>query len=325
MSRAARRGRRRAIVFGVVVALALPFAGESALRASGAPKPWDYSGVRGWTLPASQSRYVDQPDPMPDFALRTNADGLRTELARARTPGVRRVAVVGDSTVFGWGVSAEDALPARLGAALGPGWEALNAGQPGYSSEQVWRLVDGVVAHYAPDVLVFVQPFHDILTAERPDAAWFDGAPPTLLEWIRTESRLYARLRAARPQGPQRPPDDAERADPDRVMRVAPARRAEVRAAMRARLPDAGFVVAVLPTEHELRNGYHAGGEFSEELGGWCAQAGVPFLDLRDTFGPGPADLGRLTLPGDAGHFTRTGADALAARLAEGVRAVAEP
>jgi len=53
------------------------------------------------------------------------------ERAPEPAPGVLRVALVGDSFVFGEGVPLEKALPARLQADLGAKFEILNLGWPG--------------------------------------------------------------------------------------------------------------------------------------------------------------------------------------------------
>jgi len=69
--------------------------------------------------------------------IRTNALGLRGP--ELREPGLRRIAVLGDSTTFGWGVPGELAWPARLQDELdalagAPQYEVLNFGVSGYSS-----------------------------------------------------------------------------------------------------------------------------------------------------------------------------------------------
>lgn len=326
MSRASRRGRWRALAFGSAVAVALPIAAEGGLRLAGYAPPWDTTGVRGWTLPQHTDRVVDQPDPRTDFRIVTNADGLRTSLSRARNGAVKRVAVVGDSTVFGWGVDAEGAIPHQLEVALGEGWEVLNAGQPGYSTEQIARLVDGVVATYAPDLLVYVAPGHDVLDAARTDADILDRRVPTPVAWVRTESRLFALLKGQPTQGgaPQRPPDGPDRDDPRRVMRVPVARRGELLAQMVARMAPAPVVATVLPGEGELRQGALPRDQRAALLDQLATQAGARFVDVRGAFG-GPVDVATMTLPGDPGHYSAVGAEVLARTLAVHVRQIVAP
>lgn len=80
-----------------------------------------------------------------ETAIRIDRLGLRGSEIPARSAGQRRVLVVGDSLVFGYGVEAEQALPACLQRELGAcGVPAVcgNAGVPTYGSKHV-------VAHMA--------------------------------------------------------------------------------------------------------------------------------------------------------------------------------
>ena len=57
-------------------------------------------------------------------------------------PGMQRIACVGDSFVFGEGVSLADCLPRRIEKELGHGFQVMNLGRPGHHSRQnVVRLV----------------------------------------------------------------------------------------------------------------------------------------------------------------------------------------
>ncbi len=320
MSRAGRRGRGLRIAFGLFAAALLVVAAEAGLRVAGVePSGFVYPRPEGWRLPPEERRRVDQPDPQPDFDVHTNVDGLRSPLGRAPRPGVRRAGVVGDSTVFGWGVDEADALPARLAEALGAGWEVLNGGQPGYSSEQILRLVDRVIASYSLDDLVVVCPMHDLLDADRPDAEWLDDTPLAPLEWLRVNSSLYRAIRGAREEarangpGPRRPPANPD--DPDRVTRVPPARRAEVRAALVARVAPARVWFTVLPSDHDLRRGPGPQNAMAREVSTWAATAGARFIDLSRAFPAGTA-VEDVTLPGDTGHYNRAGSDRIAAVIA---------
>jgi hypothetical protein len=67
------------------------------------------------------------------FRLDINARGLRGPEIMADHRGRARVLVLGDSIVFGPGLDNDQTLPARLGSALGPRAEVLNAGVPGMS------------------------------------------------------------------------------------------------------------------------------------------------------------------------------------------------
>ena len=116
-------------------------------------RPWLY-GLR----PRASGRVAA----MGDVLYRVNAEGFRdVERSRTKAPGVFRIAVVGDSIAFGFGVELADAFPGRLEAgvrALAPerAVEALNLGVSGYNpyTEAAW--LEDAGAGWQPD-LVLVQ------------------------------------------------------------------------------------------------------------------------------------------------------------------------
>ncbi len=109
--------------------------------------------------------------------VRTNAHGMRD---RERTPtkpaGTVRIAVVGDSFTFGFGVDGDEAYPAVLERLLNPAvgprrFEVLNFGVGGYSSRDEAVVVREKVVAFGPDLLLVgyvlndpeidpVQPLH---------------------------------------------------------------------------------------------------------------------------------------------------------------------
>ena len=72
--------------------------------------------------------------------VRTNSAGLRDrEFPLAKTPGVRRIMVLGDSMTFGWGAAVEDTYPKVLERLLQQGggrYEVINTGVGNYNSAQ---------------------------------------------------------------------------------------------------------------------------------------------------------------------------------------------
>lgn len=104
--------------------------------------------------------------------LRTNAAGMRADrdFAHARTPGVRRIVLVGDSYTMGATVADADAFAAVLGREHLPGWEVLNLGVSGYGVDQAVRLFELEGAAYRPDIAVlgfYVRDFQRALTGFR--------------------------------------------------------------------------------------------------------------------------------------------------------------
>jgi lysophospholipase L1-like esterase len=98
---------------------------------------------------------------------RISSRGMRgAELAEPKAPGVRRVAVVGDSIAFGYWVDERDALPHQLQDLLresgsGP-VEVLNFGVPGYNLEQEIESLRSQALRFSPDLVVLVFCLNDL-------------------------------------------------------------------------------------------------------------------------------------------------------------------
>jgi lysophospholipase L1-like esterase len=96
--------------------------------------------------------------------IRTNSAGLRAdqEFETARSPGVPRMLLIGDSYTFGWTVSNENTWGEILRREHLPGWEVLNLGVCGYGTDQALLAFETLGARYDPDVVVlgfFVRDF----------------------------------------------------------------------------------------------------------------------------------------------------------------------
>src|SRR5262249_40635070 len=90
----------------------------------------------------------------------TNGFGFRgTDFDERRRDGVVRVALIGDSYVFGIGVAADGTLAARLAAELSRRWpddkfEVLNLGIPGDNLASHVELFAAATVRLDPDVVV---------------------------------------------------------------------------------------------------------------------------------------------------------------------------
>jgi len=90
----------------------------------------------------------------------TNHEGMRSrEVARAKPAGTLRVAGMGDSVMFGWGVDQNLTYMSRLEPALagsvpGRSVEVLNFAVPGYNSMQEAALFEGKAQGFSPDVVL---------------------------------------------------------------------------------------------------------------------------------------------------------------------------
>lgn len=161
----------RKLLFSLVI-LGLFFGGvEAGLRAM-------WSTARTATLPEGVIRahlnaagFVHDPDlywywgALPSPAMQINEHGFRrTAPMQADKPdGVTRVVVLGDSQTLGAGVGPDEAYAAQAEAALGEGWEVLNAGISGYRSLNVYRLLQRRIERFDPDVVVIdCMPFDSV-------------------------------------------------------------------------------------------------------------------------------------------------------------------
>lgn len=137
---------------------------------------------------------------MPYGRAAFNAQGLREDHPVAATPGPdHRVVVLGDSLVWGELLAREEAIPAALDRALGPGFEVLNAGVTGYATAQEAAWYRRAVRPLSPDTVVLVFCLNDLLTFSGPfhhhassaqrsayaaERAWLEAAAPVRNETV---------------------------------------------------------------------------------------------------------------------------------------------
>ena len=104
-----------------------------------------------------------------EVEYRVNAEGLRgPETTLEKPPGVRRVAVLGDSIAFGYWVAERDTFPRQLETMLsdsaGPAAriEVLNFGVPGYNLDQEIETLRARALDFSPDVVVVAFCLNDL-------------------------------------------------------------------------------------------------------------------------------------------------------------------
>ena len=138
---------------------------EGALAALGQPPEGLFDGDPGyhWSLRPRLDLTVPHLERGTTFELRTSELGLRSELPESPP----WVLATGCSTTFGWGLSAEEAWPARVGDELGV--HVVNAGTPGYSSAQGLRQLEALLPH-GPAVVVLGWLVRDAQRSARSDA-----------------------------------------------------------------------------------------------------------------------------------------------------------
>jgi lysophospholipase L1-like esterase len=94
-----------------------------------------------------------------DYTFTANSLGLRgPERSFLKPPGTRRIAVIGDSFVAGYGVADDEVLTARLEKLLNDGaasaTEVINVGRTGSSTIREYDLYRLIARRFSPDVVV---------------------------------------------------------------------------------------------------------------------------------------------------------------------------
>ncbi|MBI5364462.1 MAG: SGNH/GDSL hydrolase family protein [Planctomycetes bacterium] len=216
MQAPAPRRRRWLARAALAVVAPLAFAGlaELAIVASGFSYPPDTSPisvfvpegeVEGRKLHERDARELWRPAPgasVPWGRDVVNAAGCRGPLLeRAKTTGVVRIAALGDSSTFGYGVRYEECWAGRLAGELetrGVRAEVLDAGVIGSTVRMGHARYSALVRDYAPDVVIAaygavnehaasIGKPDDVLIRE---LAFQRGAFGRVAERLRAESRL---------------------------------------------------------------------------------------------------------------------------------------
>jgi hypothetical protein len=117
---------------------------------------WRYDPLLGWAHRPGQRGAMHHPDFRIQVAI--SSQGLRDrEYPFERTPGRRRMLVLGDSFAWGFGVEQEEAF-SELIEARHPDWEILNAGTSGWGTDQSLLFLGERGMRWRPDVVLLL--FH---------------------------------------------------------------------------------------------------------------------------------------------------------------------
>ena len=157
-----------------------------------------------WTVdPSLTAKDFPHKEESGNFRVSTNNDGLRSvQTTPEKQPGEWRIAAMGCSTTFGWGVGDEQSYPARLEQYIHKkgisNTTVINGGQPGYTSFQGLWLWDSVLKNYYPDVVLI-----GFVVQDARKAAYTDKSQAILQRDYRFmknnifyQSRIYLGLRA---------------------------------------------------------------------------------------------------------------------------------
>ncbi len=123
---------------------------------NGARNYWRYDERLGWV----HQQKVDATHAHRDFEVRlkTNAHGFRDDpIAVERTPGRKRMLLLGDSFAFGYGVEQDEALSEIL-EARHPEWEVVNTAVAGWGTDQQLLFYRDRGRAFSPDVVLLM--FH---------------------------------------------------------------------------------------------------------------------------------------------------------------------
>lgn len=119
-------------------------------------------------------------------AFTTNAAGLRGPgVPIEREPGRRRIMVLGDSFAWGHGVSAGEAFPELIDAAL-PDADVVNLGVPGYDLAKSLGFYRRVGQRYRPDIVVLAICQNDFRMDDRPELSGMFADKATQVRSIAT-------------------------------------------------------------------------------------------------------------------------------------------
>lgn len=178
----------------VLASIALAIGGaELAYRARLAAEDAPDGGDDGWReryrrMNETIYRRSDDPElvyePTPGSAIEMeygraafNSVGLREDREFPEARGERRrVAMIGDSIVWGEFVALHDTLPRRTEEALGARFEVQNAGVTGYDTTQEARWYERTVRRFHPEVVVVVYCMNDMMIMSGPFERYATGA-----------------------------------------------------------------------------------------------------------------------------------------------------
>ncbi|RMG09778.1 MAG: hypothetical protein D6731_18970 [Planctomycetota bacterium] len=213
------RWRLRLLALGLGLAFGL-FLGELGARVLGLGATTLTRGALhvydpevGWRCTSKLDARYQKPGSF-DVRIRCNARGLRDleDHPYAKPPGERRVVVLGDSAMWGWGLENDETFAARLEAEL-PETECLNLAANGYSAVQSLIRLETEGVRYEPDAVVYAFVANDLednfddKKGGRPVAELGpDGGlrivnrpvrrrwKPAYKQWLRHHSRLFGLL-----------------------------------------------------------------------------------------------------------------------------------
>lgn len=224
------------------------------------------------------------------FPYRTNAEGLRDRDRPAKTPGTKRVLVMGDSYTWGYAVAEEEAFPQvaeRVLAERGrPDIEVINGGVPDYNSRQERQLLEQLIPIYQPDAVVLGYVVNDAEPSTAmpvpPEEAYRHSTSWFLTEVAERLNRRVFRRRVL----PSAKDDPGEYLDGFEEGSVKWRDSREALRQMRDLSAAAGatFTVLMLPDFTQPFDDRYAYRKIHSAVADWCRDLHIPEFDLLNTF-----------------------------------------
>lgn len=162
------RSRLLLATFSTALSLAVAEGAARVLLRPGAAPPAEgtpiseISPTLGWRTRANGSQRIRREDF--EVTVSINSLGLRgPEIPYEAAPGARRLAIMGDSFAHGYYAEERETLRGRLAAALKACQvDVLNAGGPGYSTDQEWIYFVEEIRKYHPSEVVLLFYYNDL-------------------------------------------------------------------------------------------------------------------------------------------------------------------
>ena len=120
----------------------------------------------GWRNTAELRAHLVGPSfeyPVFEYDVSTNAEGFRDRDSPSGAPASSvRILSLGDSLAWGWGISDGETYSDMLESYLGPDVDVLNAGVPGYSTDQQYLQLLELGPRYRPDIVLLGFTLNDV-------------------------------------------------------------------------------------------------------------------------------------------------------------------
>ncbi len=171
-----------------------------------------------WFAPVSEQPVELRWEELPSGEQRLlfGAGDAAVEVIRATpraAPGVRRIVVAGDSTIFGTFLREHSTIPkqleAQLRATTGVACEALNLGREGIVADDVCELAQAALERLAPEVLVIYTGHNEFLPPNVSDALVEQAQP--FVAWLGRQGEWSVSLRRLHERLSRRSADVSER------------------------------------------------------------------------------------------------------------------